>query len=473
VTRRSRQRSAFGYVIRLVGLCGLAVPGLAQDISLNRAGSGARAAGMGNAFIAVSDDGTAASWNPAGLSQLRQPEFSLVHTTSDRTLSHEGYRTRDQAAAYTTLATANSTANIEFASAALPLSIGGKPITLQAGWRRLYVLSARIQGDTSRVSLSPPFAEESVVRMENTTDGDIGLWSFAGAVRLTSRLSLGMTFDLYRGDWQETSNTSEVPGVAGSTDFSSFMTTNKVEGHNLNFGLLLAYPAFRIGAVYHQGFWSDYEGRQSVRSSLAEPLQASVAPGARVRLPQSLGAGVAWRPQPLLRLALDFTYDEWRDFLTDRVEGGTDRVVSGFDGLPPELSATRNTVTVNAGLERLFPVKGRYLPLRLGASYEPQGARDPYRREDCNHYILAAGTGINSNSLKFDVAVSYRWGSYANSFDLRPVYRLGLAGDYGLPPSPETTGDLRVGEWRIKVSVIYRLTDTEGLKGVLKKVFGS
>jgi hypothetical protein len=32
-------------------------------VVFNRSGSGARAAGMANAFIAVSDDGTAASWN--------------------------------------------------------------------------------------------------------------------------------------------------------------------------------------------------------------------------------------------------------------------------------------------------------------------------------------------------------------------------------------------------------------------------
>ncbi len=41
-------------------------------------GAGARAAGMADAFIAVCDDGTAASWNPAGLAQLRSPEFSAV-----------------------------------------------------------------------------------------------------------------------------------------------------------------------------------------------------------------------------------------------------------------------------------------------------------------------------------------------------------------------------------------------------------
>jgi len=41
-------------------------------------GSGARALGMGGAFIAIADDATAASWNPAGLFQLKKPEISFV-----------------------------------------------------------------------------------------------------------------------------------------------------------------------------------------------------------------------------------------------------------------------------------------------------------------------------------------------------------------------------------------------------------
>ena len=43
-------------------------------------GAGARAYGMGGAFLARADDATAASWNPAGLSYLRLPELSLVGT---------------------------------------------------------------------------------------------------------------------------------------------------------------------------------------------------------------------------------------------------------------------------------------------------------------------------------------------------------------------------------------------------------
>src|SRR4029450_3873244 len=71
---------------------GLPQPAVAQTLpfgislppSLNFAtspapvGSGARAQGKAQAFIAIADDATAASYNPAGLVQLQQPEVSIV-----------------------------------------------------------------------------------------------------------------------------------------------------------------------------------------------------------------------------------------------------------------------------------------------------------------------------------------------------------------------------------------------------------
>jgi long-chain fatty acid transport protein len=448
-----------------------ATTAVGQDISLNRPGSGARAAGMGNAFIAVSDDGTAASWNPAGLSQLRKPEFSLVYTTSRRDSSFEGYRTRDESAAFTTLPTASTIADLEFASAAVPFSVVGRPVTLQVGWRRLYQLRSRIAGETRRVPVSSSSRPGSVISLDDATNGAIDLWSLAGAVRFTSRLALGWSVDLYRGEWEGRTNTSEAPGVLGPTDFSSDRTTNRVSGNNLNIGLLLTYPSLRLGVVSHGAFGSDYWATQASRSSLTEPFDESFGPVA-LRFPRSVGAGVAWRPKPLLQLALDFTYDEWTQFLIESTSapGG---FVSGFDNLPPELSATRDAVTVNAGLERLFPVEGTLVPLRLGVSREPQGGRDPLLRDGLDYLILAAGTGLNTNSVKLDIAVEYRWGSYRNSMNLSPVYRVGRAEEFGLPQPPEAQGEVSHHEWRLKVSVIYRVTDTGKVKDVLKKVFGS
>lgn len=456
-------------------LVATATASLAQENSLNRAGSGARAAGMGNAFIAVSDDGTAASWNPAGLSQLRKPELSLVHTTSRRNLFLEGYRARDQSAAYTTLRTPSTTGDIEFASAAVPFSVAGRSVTLQASWRRLYQLSARTRGNMRRIPASEDARPESLIQLDNTTDGNVDLWSVAGAIRLTSRLSVGWSTDFYRGGWEDRGNASDDPGVLGPTDFSSFRNSNRIGGHNLTLGLLLAYPSVRVGVVYHGSLRSDYEVSQSSRSSLAAPFELRSGPEDRVALlfPRSLGWGVAWLPKPLLRLALDFTYDEWTKFLVEGTPASPDRPVSGFDGLLPELSATRNTVTVNAGLEKLFPVMGSYVPLRLGVSHEPQGGRDPLLRDDSVHLIVAAGTGLNSNRVKLDVAVEHRWGSFRNARNISPVYLVGRAQELGLPLPPEAEGVTRLQEWRLKVSVIYRITNTEKLKDVFKKVFGS
>src|SRR5262245_61771240 len=65
----------------------VAVPARAQEVpvqnvllrnSFNPFGAGARGLGMGGAFIAVADDGTASTFNPAGLAQLRSSELAFV-----------------------------------------------------------------------------------------------------------------------------------------------------------------------------------------------------------------------------------------------------------------------------------------------------------------------------------------------------------------------------------------------------------
>lgn len=450
-----------------------AATAVAQDVSLSRPGSGARAAGMGNAFIAVSDDGTAASWNPAGLSQLVKPEFSLVHNTSLRDRRLEGFLTRDQSAAYTALGTRSSTADIEFASASVPFRLGGKPVTLQVGWRRLFQLATHVHGDFQRVALAPTDRPESALRIDGATDGSVNLWSLAGAVRPTDRLSLGWSLDLYRGDWEERVNMSEDPGILGPADFFSSMQSDRISGHALSFGLLLAYPSLSVGTVYHGALRGDFAETFSGRSTLIDPIEVSSPPGGQLRFPWSIGVGVAWRPRPLLRLALDFTYDEWTGFTVDATPDSPDDAVSGFDGLPPELSATRDTVSVNAGMEKLFPVQAVYVPLRLGVAYEPQGARDPFLREDSSYLGLATGTGVNTNSLKLDLSLEYRWGNFHGSENISLVYQLGRAGEFDLPPAPEAQGNQRFQEWRFKVSVIYRVTNTEKLRDFLKKIFGS
>src|SRR6185503_1965522 len=66
-----------------------------QGLTSITLGSGARAFGMGGAFLARADDATAASWNPAGLSYLRNPEISIVGARNSFDRGPEGGEAND------------------------------------------------------------------------------------------------------------------------------------------------------------------------------------------------------------------------------------------------------------------------------------------------------------------------------------------------------------------------------------------
>jgi hypothetical protein len=105
------------------------------------------------------------------------------------------------------------------------------------------------------------------------------------------------------------------------------------------------------------------------------------------------------------------------------------------------------------------------IPLRFGAAWEPQGARSPYTRDPVHFVMLAAGTGYNTNSIKFDAAVQYRWASFRDG------------GDFSLqgaenPELPTAVGERSAKRWTVKLSLIVRVTDTENLHRGLRKVFG-
>jgi hypothetical protein len=54
-------------------------------------GVGARALGMGGAFVAVADDATACLWNPSGLSQLNRKQLSLMHAETFGSLLNQDF----------------------------------------------------------------------------------------------------------------------------------------------------------------------------------------------------------------------------------------------------------------------------------------------------------------------------------------------------------------------------------------------
>jgi hypothetical protein len=432
--------------------------------SLTRAGSGARAAGMADAFIGVSDDGTAATWNPAGLGQLRQPEFSIVYGVFSQGVRQTGVRSADDRLTYTSPPTLFTHSSIDFASAALPFSFRRRPVTIQVGWHRLYALDGEQRGDVTRFPQGERAVPEALISRHFRQDGSIDVVSLAGAVKLNSHLALGGSFDLWRGDWDDSSSLVEDPGPEGRAEFLTIRTDHRMRGHTVTAGLFLTYPSWNVGLVHHAPFWSSYRVTGDLRSTRTEPQRFGI-PSARFRVPRSIGLGLARRLPRRWMVAASVTHDQWTKAVVTGVPGQAGEV-NFFDELPVGQSTVRDTVSISVGVERLYVIAGAVVPLRLGFGWEPQGAMDPVTRDPVDYHLASAGVGYNTNRIKVDAAVQFRWGAFTGS----DVYSVdtALRGGY----ERDAFGRAAAHEWRIKMSAIYRIADTDRLKELLRKIFG-
>ena len=344
----------------------------------------------------------------------------------------------------------------------MPVTLWGKPVTFQGAWRRLYSLDYRELVSLTRVPLAP--GGPPPVRFDGNSDmlGGVDLFSVAAAAKLTRHLSLGASFNFWHGDWDETHVLSATPLDAPSvTSFESVSQSSHLRGESFVLGMMLAYPRFSLGVVYQNPLTSDYSASASGVSS-EHRGRRHAAVRRRAALPPRLGRRrrVAARPALDRRARLHL----------GRLDRGDPRHAADRARQPVRRPAarpttsTRDTWSVNAGAERLFAGDGFVVPLRFGLAWEPQGARDPYTRDPVNFVMLALGTGYNTNSLKFDAAFQYRWASFESGADFGPGESSALL--------PSSVGERTNKQWRLKLSLILRLTDTDKLKRTAHKVFG-
>lgn len=119
-------------------------------------GSGARALGVGGAFTAIADDATAASWNPAGLTQLERPEFSLVYRLKNERNRHwsenDAYRVGDD----TDFGDA-----LNYLSAVMPLRLWDRNAVVSLNFQEVYDFSQKFHANFSDHSYSRTRSVES------------------------------------------------------------------------------------------------------------------------------------------------------------------------------------------------------------------------------------------------------------------------------------------------------------------------
>lgn len=374
-------------------------------------GSGARALGMGGAFLARADDATAASWNPAGLSYLRRPEVSVVgaRSTFDSTLLKNGeLEDTDNVLGYTP----------DFLSVAYPFDIGSVSGAAQFSFQRVIPFRGK-----RTIERGPRIGRRRLpsetLRLESTAGFDV--LALGSGVQVSRKLRLGGTVNRWFHGFRQTRERVERP--------TQQEVTFDLSGWNVNLGVIWTpVESLNLGAVGKTPFTGGVALTKKRTDFLDEGTTTNFFTSDDVTLdfPGALGAGFSWRPRSAMTVSGDYTRTFWstariHNFFTLPPEGEPKAPNDVFDTLPyPDLTATdeADTEQIRLGVEYVL-IRGRVkLPFRLGYFSDRQSFRaadgDPPRFDG-----LTAGTGVLAGPVLLDFAYIYESGEYSAGESLR------------------------------------------------------
>jgi len=151
-------------------------------------GVGGRALSMGGAYSAIADDYSATMWNPAGLTQLRRMELftSLTHLQYNNEASADNISKLDK----TTKTKLNS---IGFA---FPIPTYRGSLVFAVGYNKV----RDFDGGFTFMGFNPIDTIRAYQSFNEIEEGSLNNWVFAGAIQVTPNLSLGASFNLWRGE---------------------------------------------------------------------------------------------------------------------------------------------------------------------------------------------------------------------------------------------------------------------------------
>jgi len=332
-------------------------PTLAQDF--NFIGSGARARGMGGAFIGVADDATAISWNPAGLATLEKPEASVV-----------GIYTMDKYTAKATSSFLGESAEVKFdqshpifnfASGAYPLVVAERNLVIAVAYQRLIDLYYKNEDDDS----------------EYEEKGGVDAISPGIGVQVTPEVSVGASVNIWTGHYDEKYTDKVTP--ANSYDEKN---VEKFSGLNFNIGVMGQFEKAKIGAV--------------MKTPLTLKDKYSYAGTDytdKLKFPMMFGFGVSFMPNENLTLAADYEIRQFSKL----------KIYDDISGTEEQVEDIEDVNQLRVGLEYLVIQDFGVLPVRLGFRTDPWYQRG-LDNEKVTGLVFSGGLGVIVGNVWIDGA---------------------------------------------------------------------
>jgi long-subunit fatty acid transport protein len=388
--------------------------------SPNPVGSGARALGMGGAFIAAADDATAASWNPGGLVQLKWSEVSAAGNWFCRTEDNRFGKNPEADGSRQV-----SESDLNYLSAAYPFNLFSRNMIVSLNYQHLYDFTR--EWEHSVITASPEF--EALNQISYRQDGSLSAIGFAYCIQIVPKLSAGVTLNFWkdglaRSKWDEKTHSLNSQTLKAAEGISSPVTSSEeynwhdrytFDGFNFNLGMLWRITdRLTLGWVFKSPFTADLNHEESVserKLTFTGEMQNNseeFSNDAELEMPMSCGLGIAYRFSDSFTLSADIYRTEWQDFI---FKNSDENEISPVTGKSADESDVDPTHQIRIGAEYLFvnQESDYVIPLRAGIFYDPM----PADGSPDSVYGISIGSGFVRGRYAFDIACQYRFGNDA------------------------------------------------------------
>jgi len=329
---------------------------LYANLHFNLSNPGARSLALGGAFTGLADDATAAYANPAGLTQIFKPQFSLEirHASIDTQYTSAGtYLSPPNAPPFdnpfngiTKGTQTDSGTRPSFVSLMLPHG------RWAVGIYRHELANTVFHASTGTVQLSngltiPPLAESLTLRIVD--------WGAAGAFNFTDNVTLGASVSYFQNSLASTTARSEgVPFVASDSGHES-----SVAG---NVGLLVKSGKASFGAVYHRSPAFRFNSALSIGA-------ANINVPVDFKAPDAYGVGMVYRFSDTLYTSTDIQ----NVLYSQQTDPSRYTSVNGAFGDPASAYHANDATEFRIGVEKAFirATNPTVFAVRFGGWYDP------------------------------------------------------------------------------------------------------
>lgn len=385
-------------------------PDVNEPSAGNFFGVGARAMGMGGAYIAEANDATALVYNPAGLARVAKIEFSCG-------LTHQRLRNKSGFFESNSPNFNNSflQTNTRFSSANIVL-----PVPTYRGSLVLALGVNRIGSFDKTLEYNNLQEQHNFTRSES---GGLYAWSFGGAIDLSPQVSVGAAFNYWSGKYDYSllvDSSYDRNAVSWSYRWDDAITDH-YSGFNAKLGIRVQPNKLLVigGTIETPVTYTIKEDWIELSDTVFHTPYSDLVQNSnegnseyKLTLPFSLGFGTAINMKNLI-LAGDVTYIDWTQMEYKRFDQRPDanRVIK---------KVYKDVFRWHIGAEYTFPQIGANL--RVGYFQNPFPFKSPWIKSNRRYFTGGIGFLIDQVTT-IDVALVHgSWETNDFSKDLASKY---------------------------------------------------